>query len=1648
MKKQELFNNVTEGFPYQRQPQQVGLYDAAYEHDACGVGMLVNIHGEKSHDIVESALKVLENMRHRGAEGADNKTGDGAGIMLQIPHEFILLQGIPVPEKGRYGTGLLFLPKNEKDQAAILSIIIEEIEKEGLTLMHLRNVPTCPEILGESALANEPDIKQVFITGFTETETADRKLYLIRKRIENKVRLSSIPAKDDFYVVSLSTKSIIYKGMLSSLQLRNYYPDLTNSYFTSGLALVHSRFSTNTFPTWGLAQPFRLLAHNGEINTIRGNRGWMEARESVLSTPTLGDIKEIRPIIQPGMSDSASLDNVLEFLVMSGLSLPHAMAMLVPESFNEKNPISEDLKSFYEYHSILMEPWDGPAALLFSDGRFAGGMLDRNGLRPARYLITKNDMMVVASEVGVMDFEPGDIKEKGRLQPGKILLVDTEKGEIYYDGELKKQLAEAKPYRTWLSTNRIELDELKSGRKVPHHVENYDCMLRTFGYSKEDIERLIMPMASTGAEPIHSMGNDTPLAVLSDKPQLLYNYFRQQFAQVTNPPIDPLREELVMSLTEYIGAVGMNILTPSESHCKMVRLNHPILSNTQLDILCNIRYKGFKTVKLPMLFEAAKGKAGLQEALNSLCKMAEESVTEGVNYIVLTDREVDITHAAIPSLLAVSAVHHHLISVGKRVQTALIVESGEIREVMHAALLLGFGASALNPYMAFAVLDRLVKDKDIQLDYTTAEKNYIKSICKGLFKIMSKMGISTIRSYRGAKIFEAVGLSEELSKAYFGGLGSPIGGIRLEEIARDAIAFHKEGFESIKNEELLKNNGLYAFRKDGEKHAWNPETISTLQLATRMGSYKKFKEYTHLVDEKEKPIFLRDFLGFRRNPISIDQVEPVENILHRFVTGAMSFGSISKEAHEAMAIAMNKIHGRSNTGEGGEDAARFQPLPDGSSLRSAIKQVASGRFGVTAEYLVNADEIQIKIAQGAKPGEGGQLPGFKVNDVIAKTRHSIPGISLISPPPHHDIYSIEDLAQLIFDLKNVNPQAKISVKLVAESGVGTIAAGVAKAKADLIVISGAEGGTGASPASSIRYAGISPELGLSETQQTLVLNGLRGQVVLQADGQLKTGRDIILMALMGAEEYGFATSALIVLGCVMMRKCHQNTCPVGVATQNEELRKRFHGRSEYLVNFFTFLAQEVREHLAEMGFTRMDDIIGRTDLIERKSVTNDPNPKHALIDFTKLLARVDNSAAIRHVIDQDHGISAVKDVTIIDAAQEAIEHEKEISLEYTIANTDRAIGAMLSGVIAKKYGAKGLPEHTLNVKFKGSAGQSFGAFLVPGVNFKLEGEANDYLGKGLSGGRISVLPPIRSNFEAEKNTIAGNTLLYGATSGEVYINGRVGERFAVRNSGAVAVVEGVGDHCCEYMTGGRVVVLGQTGRNFAAGMSGGVAYVWNKDGNFDYFCNMEMVELSLIEEAGYRKELHELIRQHYLYTGSKLARTMLDDWNHYVDQFIQIVPIEYKKVLQEEQMRKLQQKIADGEKIANAMIEKKKAFIDTSGVATPSPCLDFIIMKKAYWNKLTKEQKISLCLYVRNTVNEAKKFPHRFTRVPRTAPAYQPVIQKISKMDAESWMISNNDGGTPFVMGDMAWERYQAKDEDISFATFSGGRYYPQLGMR
>ena len=1496
-------------------PRQQGLYNPNNEKDACGVGLLANINGIKSHQLVEKGLQVLENMVHRGAEGADSKTGDGAGIMVQIPHEFILLQGIAVPEKGRYGSGLMFLPKNDDSQQLILDILERETLELGLSMLPVRDIPTNNELLGRVAKAAEPAIKQIFIADERTNEDIEPKLYVLRRRVEKKVAESAVVGKEDFYIVSLSSRVIIYKGMLSSLQLRYYFPDLMNPHFTTGMALVHSRFSTNTFPTWSLAQPFRMLGHNGEINTIQGNRMWMHARECVLNPKSLGGA-DVSPIIQPNMSDSASLDNVLEYFVMAGMSLPHALAMLVPESFNDKNPISPELKAFYEYHSILMEAWDGPATLLFSDGRYVGGMLDRNGLRPARYLITNNNTIVVASEMGVLPFEASEVKEMGRLRPGKMLMVDMEKGEIYDDALLKENLANEFPYRDWLAKNRIKLDQINSGKKVNNDVADYMRLLTTFNYHKEEIEKIITPMVTDAKEPVHSMGNDTPLAVMSDFPQTLFNYFRQHFAQVTNPPIDPLREELVMSLDSYIGAIKMNLLEPTPDLCKMVELNRPILTNSELDILCNLRYKGFNTRKVKMTFAVKDGAEGLRKGIESLCLEAEKAVDEGCNYIVLSDRDVDAEHAPIPSLLATSAVHHHLIEHKKRVQTALIIETADAREVMHFALLSGYGASAINPYLAFAIIDDLVKQKEIQLDFNTAMKNYIKAIDKGLLKIMSKMGIATITSYKGAQLFEAIGLSQSLIDAYFGNTVSKIGGIDIFDLAKDILAAHSEAWSDCFDDRLpISNLGMYAFRKTGELHAWNPETIATLQIATRLGSYKKFKEYTAAVDCKEKPIFIRDFFDFKKGtPVPIDEVESVENIMHRFVTGAMSFGAISKEAHEALGIAMNRIGAKSNTGEGGEDAERFKPRPDGESARSAIKQVASGRFGVTAEYLVNADEIQIKIAQGAKPGEGGQLPGFKVDKVIAKTRHSIPGISLISPPPHHDIYSIEDLAQLIFDLKNINPDAKISVKLVSESGVGTIAAGVAKAKADLIIISGAEGGTGASPASSIRYAGLPSEIGLAETQQTLVLNNLRGHVRLQVDGQLKTGRDVIIQAMLGAEEFGFATSALIVLGCVLMRKCHKNTCPVGVATQNEELRKRFAGKADYLVNFFTFLAQEIREYLAEIGVKNFDDIVGRSDLLSVKEGVKVSKTEH--LDFSRLLYRPDECStnAIINVTKQDHDIKNVLDRELINRSYPAISSGMPVELDFPIKNTNRSVGAMLSGAVAKKYGNDGLPDGTISCTFKGSAGQSFGAFLEHGISFRLEGDANDYVGKGLSGGRIVIVPPSGTVFAPEDNIIAGNTILYGATSGEMYINGRVGERFCVRNSGATAVVEGVGDHCCEYMTGGRTVVLGPTGRNFAAGMSGGIAYVWNPKGDFDYFCNMEMVELSLIEDMADNRELYRIIGNHYKYTRSALAAKMLDNWQEYVDQFIKVIPFEYKKVLHDEKMEKLQRKIAQLER--------------------------------------------------------------------------------------------------------------------------------------
>ena len=1494
---------------------QHGLYDPNYEHDACGVGMVLHMKGAKSHAIVENGLRVLENMTHRGAENADNKTGDGAGIMLQIPHEFILLQGIPVPEKGHYGTGLVFLPKGEAEMESCMITLTQYIDKEGLKLLAVRDVPVNSEILGEMAKSNEPHIKQIFVLGEEglSQDELEHKLYLLRKKIEKEIfnsKIFSLETKRAFYIVSLSTKRLIYKGMLSSEQLRHYYPDLLNPHLTSAIALVHSRFSTNTFPTWDLAHPFRMVAHNGEINTIKGNRLWMEARESILKSDLLGNINDLWPIVQPFMSDSASFDNVLEFLVMSGKSLPHAMAMMVPESWNDQNPISDDLKAFYEYHSLFMEPWDGPATLLFSDGRYAGGLLDRNGLRPARYLITHNDVMVVASEMGVLPFEPSEIKEKGRLRPGKILMVDTEKGTIQYDAELKENLAKAYPYREWLSKNRISLDDISSGRAPKYSVDNYDKLLKVFGYYKEDIEKIMTPMAVEGKEPTASMGNDAPVAVLSNKPQRLFTYFRQLFAQVTNPPIDPIREELVMSLAGYIGSLHKNILEPMPEHTKMVGLSNPFLSNRELDLLVHLGYKGFKAEIIPMLFDPKQGGAGLEKAIEQMCRNAEKAVDSGSNYIVLSDRGVNPDNAAIPSLLAVSAVHHYLIERRKRMQIDIVVESAEPREVMHFALLFGYGANAVNPYLALAVIEDLVKKGDIHLDFHTAMKNYVKSINKGLLKTMSKMGISTLKSYIGAQIFEAVGISTGVIDKYFKGTTSKIEGIDINDIASDTIEAFYEAFESDFIDPSLVSQGIYAWRRNGEYHAWNPETIMNLQMATRLGSYKKFKEYTDSIDKKPEKIFLRDFLDFdpSKNPIDISEVEPVSAITKRFVTGAMSFGSISREAHEAMAVAMNAIGGKSNTGEGGELPERFA-----TNARSSIKQVASGRFGVTTEYLVNADELQIKIAQGAKPGEGGQLPGFKVDKIIAKTRHSIPGISLISPPPHHDIYSIEDLAQLIFDLKNVNPAAQISVKLVSESGVGTIAAGVAKAKADRIVISGCEGGTGASPASSIKHAGLPLEIGLAEVQQTLVLNGLRGQIYLQTDGQLKTGHDIIVAAMLGAEEFGFATSALIVLGCIMMRKCHLNTCPVGVATQNEELRKKFMGRSEYLINYFNFLAEEVREHLAALGVKSLDEVVGRADLL--KYMKSDANKKVEKLDLSRLMYFPVEAKenAIHHIKNQEHKLDDALDISLITTSRMAIDKAMPTVMTKTIKNTNRTVGAMLSGEIAKKYGNAGLPEDTIQFTFTGSAGQSFGAFLAHGVTFKLEGDANDYVGKGLSGGKIIIVPPTTSTFKPEENIIAGNTLLYGATSGEIYINGRVGERFCVRNSGAVAVVEGAGDHCCEYMTGGRTVVLGKTGRNFAAGMSGGVAYVYNIDEDFDYYCNMQMVELTLIEDTYDSRELRQLITNHYNYTNSPLAKYILDNWNTEVEKFMKVTPIEYKKVLQDEKLEAIKKKIAQVE---------------------------------------------------------------------------------------------------------------------------------------
>lgn len=1507
---------MVKGFP---KPQ--GLYDPNNEHDNCGIGFVTQIKGIKSHDIVTKGLEVLVNMTHRGAESADNISGDGAGILIQLPHQFFITKGINVPEEGKYGAGLVFLPKETKAQKACETKLTEAIEAEGLKVFEMRDVKVDSRVLGEISRSTEPHIKQIFVKGiFPEQEILERKLFIARKQAEKNIRESNIKDKEAFYIPSLSSKVMIYKGMLTPDQVGRYFIDLRDAEMTSAISLVHSRFSTNTFPTWDLAQPFRFLAHNGEINTVKGNRMWMTARESIMKSDLFGDdLEKLFPIIEPDKSDSASLDNALEFLVLTGKSLPQALSMLIPESWNDKNPIPPSLKAYYEYQSTIMEAWDGPASVVFSDGRYIGGTLDRNGLRPSRFVITKDDVIVMGSEVGVQIFPPEVIREKGRLRPGKILLVDTKMGIIIPDEEVKHQLSDRNPYQQWLAENRVDLDDIEVKKRVRSQLdEKYIPTVETFGYTKEDMEMIVGPMGLQGQEPTHSMGNDAPLAVFSDQPQRLFNYFKQLFAQVTNPPIDPIREGLVMSLSNYIGTVSSNLLFESAEQCQQIKFTAPVVSNTNLNKLRNLKEENFKHIDIPILFDAKAKNPGkaLEKALDELCEKAEEAVDKGINFLILSDRGITEDLAPIPSLLATAAVHHHLIREKKRMQCGLVVETAEAREVSHIALLVGYGASVVNPYGAFAVLEKLCSTGKIDIDYVEARNNYYKAVNKGLLKILSKMGISTLRSYHGAQIFEAIGLDSKFVDKYFTGTDSRIGGIGLNEVAKEVLIPHSKAFtpSPLHNGEI-KSAGTYHFRAKGEKHGWNPETIGLLQWATRTGDYSKYKEYSEVVEKDNRaPHFLRGCVNIKKgNPIPIEEVEPAEEIMKRFVTGAMSYGSISKEAHEALAIAMNKIGGKSNTGEGGEDPERFTQREDGTLARSAIKQVASGRFGVTTNYLVNADEIQIKIAQGAKPGEGGQLPGHKVNKIIAKVRNSTPGITLISPPPHHDIYSIEDLAQLIFDLKCANPKAKINVKLVSERGVGTIAAGVAKAFADSITISGAEGGTGASPASSIKHAGLPMELGISEVQQTLVMNNLRDRVRLQTDGQIKTGRDVIYAGLLGGEEFGFATVGLIVLGCVMMRKCHLNTCPVGVATQDPKLRERFKGKADFVVNYFKFVAEEVREIMAEMGFKKFDQLVGRTDLLEMRNDID--HWKAKTVDLSRVLYRPKEVEihATHCCVEQKHKIDDVMDHELIKRANRAIKNKEKIWITKPIMNTDRTVGAMLSGEVTKHHGEEGLPDSTLNCKFKGSAGQTFGGFLSKGINFYLEGDSNDYLGKGLSGGRIIVVPPKGSTYLPEKNIIVGNTLLYGATTGEAYIQGVAGERFCVRNSGAVAVVEGVGDHCCEYMTGGRTVVLGKTGRNFAAGMSGGIAYVLDTDGDFDFYCNKGLVELGPVEDKDDERELQTMIANHYRYTNSELAEKILVNWDEYLPRFVKVIPLEYKKILEETKLEQIQNKIKQTE---------------------------------------------------------------------------------------------------------------------------------------
>jgi glutamate synthase (NADPH) large chain len=1472
-------------------PPAQGLYDPRQERDACGIGFVCNINGRKSHEIIEKGIQVLINLTHRGACGCDPETGDGAGVIIQIPHKFFAREcaklGFTLPAAGEYGVGMTFLPVEPHQRLQCEGIIERIVREEGLTVLGWRDTPIDGSKIGRVARNSQPYIEQIFVgraKGMTEDDL-ERKLYIIRKRAEIEVIQSDIPDRAFFYIPSLSARTVVYKGLLLAPQIANFYPELSDPEVVSALCLVHQRFSTNTFPTWQLAHPFRYIAHNGEINTVRGNVNWMHARQSVLSSPLFGeDIKKLFPIIQPNGSDSAAFDNALELLLLSGRSLPHAMAMLIPEAWSKNYHMNPQKRAFYEYHASLMEPWDGPAAVAFTDGRSIGAVLDRNGLRPARYLVTHDNLIIMASETGVLTIKPEDVKYKGRLQPGKMLLVDTAEGRIVADRELKQRLYGRKPYQLWIKENQITLDQLADPpREIAPDPATILCRQRAFGYTDEDIKIVLDPMATKGEEPIGSMGTDTPLACLSDKPQPLFNYFKQLFAQVTNPPIDPIREEMVMSLTSYIGT-ERNILAETEQHCHTLKLPHPILTNRDLEKLRRVSQGDFLATTLPMLFPVDEGAKGLERALTQLCRHASQAIKSGYTLLILSDRGLDPDYAPIPSLLAMTAVHNHLVREETRTQCALIIESGEPREVMHFALLIGYGASAINPYLALETIGQ------------PAWPAYIKAINKGLMKTFSKMGISTLQSYRGAQVFEAIGLNKKFVDTYFTGTASRIEGVGLDVLAEEAIRKHRHAFRPLTDFETeLAVGGNYHWRASGEYHLYNPQTIAKLQHAVRQQSFATFQEYTDLIDNQNRQLCtLRGLLDVKsaEEGVPIEEVESAADIVKRFATGAMSFGSISKEAHETLARAMNKIGGRSNTGEGGEDEARFA-----DDRRSSIKQVASARFGVTTNYLVNADELQIKMAQGAKPGEGGQLPGHKVDETIARVRHSIPGVGLISPPPHHDIYSIEDLAQLIYDLKNVNPKARISVKLVAEVGVGTVAAGVAKAHADVVLISGDSGGTGASPLSSIKHAGVPWELGLAETHQVLVLNDLRGRIRVQTDGKLQTGRDVVIAALLGAEEFGFSTAPLVAMGCIMMRKCHLNTCPVGVATQDPALRAKFQGTPEHVINFFFFIAEQVRQHMARMGFRTFDEMVGRVDMLEARKALEHWKAKGLDLSMILYNPPTPRRIARRCIQAQDHGLAEALDYKLIDHAREALENRTPVEIKLPIRNVHRTVGAMLSGEIARRFGSAGLPDNTVTFHFNGSAGQSFGAFLANGVTLELEGDANDYVGKGLSGGKLIVYPPKSSTFQPEENILIGNVALYGATSGEAFFNGMGGERFAVRNSGATAVIEGLGDHGCEYMTNGLVVVLGKCGRNFAAGMSGGIAYVLDEKGDFaEKRCNVAAVDLEPLPEEDDQKLL-ALIERHVEYTGSPRGQWVIENWEEMRTKFVKVFPHEYKRVL-------------------------------------------------------------------------------------------------------------------------------------------------------